>query len=643
MKPTSRDFSNEDGTLTIHGIGTSNPVFSSLDATFADYFTQFNEFKCRVLSVHYYTPNRHLDLSKIAKPHIVWRMLLGLHGDRTTVTLPDNPEEAFRNLVEMKIDGIPKNFFSFPTLQALKVLDVTYDSKACDWKQHDGIIDLTLRGFKENDLSQLVGMTSLKRLSIVGGTIKSLNGIENLANLETICFYKTQQLLSMDGLLNSTSLRNIKCEAYRKVKNWNFLAAKKNIENLSFEEADSLQFIAHLPALNFIYCKKVGDKDQSPLTTHSNIQKQWQNHQKNVSTPVPFYCHLIDYEAIISAPVDMDSGPDHIAPTASTEASTERQPPFLTETNGLEYWSDTGNLLMAEVKDQGRRNPTFLSNGMGFNAHAALIDENNCRFVSINFPTADINLSLINRPENVLRLHIEGKGEPFKVPLSVYDRFTHLIDLAVTDAAESFLNIKQFRALKKLDVTYNKQSNWVEHESIIDLHIHALKTANLQCLSKMKSLKRLRIDVASIESLDGLELLPHLESLLINDVKNLISFEALFQTKTLKHLRIEKYKKNMDWSFLVNLKTLESLYLYEATSIQFIKDMPALEVVVCEKLGDKDRTPIENHPKIQWREEADEQSRNAYATNLPSPLWNRQLVEVAALLGVDINDHPLKQ
>lgn len=629
MKSTFKDYSNDDGTLTIRGIGTNNPVFHALDAPFDDYCAQFNEFKCRVLSVQYFTPNRRLDLSKITHPGIVWRALLHLH-DCTHVVLPDNARDAFKNLVVLEVNGIAKTFFSFASLPALKVLDVTYDAKACDWQQHAGIIDLTVHGFKEHDLSQLVQMKSLKRLSIVGGNIKSLAGIENLPSLETICLYKTLQLLCLDELLNSKSVKNIKCEAYRKVRDWRFLTANKNIEFLSFDEADSLDFIAQLPALKFIYCKKVGDKDQSPVKAHASIQA----FQVNKVLPIPFYTQLVNFEQIISAPLNFES-----SQLNSTDVIDD-QPSVAIEPNGFENWSDAGSVLIANVKDQRRRNPIFSANGSGFNEHAALIDENNCRFVKIMYPAANIDLSLIRRPENIVQLHVEGKGVPFKVPPALYDGFTHLIDLtAIDSAAESFLHIKRFNALKKLTISYGKQSNWLEHAGIIDLHVRGLKTKDLRCFAKMHALKRLRIDSATIESLAGLELLPELESLLINDVKKLSSFEALFQSSSLRHLSIDS--KITDWRFLADLKNLETLRLYRADSIQFIEHLPALQCVACDKLTSKDRSPISNHPRIQWREAADARSRQECGNNLPNPLWNSQLAEVAELLGVDLGGFSL--
>jgi hypothetical protein len=131
MTSKSKEYSNDLGTVKIHGIGTKNPGFASFNESFDDYSTQFNEFDCRELSFVDFSGSQRLDLSKIARPELVWRAQLQLHGKGTAVILPDNPGQAFRNLVELKIGDLPKHFFSFPTLRALKVLDVTFDAKAC--------------------------------------------------------------------------------------------------------------------------------------------------------------------------------------------------------------------------------------------------------------------------------------------------------------------------------------------------------------------------------------------------------------------------------------------------------------------------------------------------------------------------------
>jgi hypothetical protein len=636
MTSKSKEYSNDLGTVKIHGIGTKNPGFASFNESFDDYSTQFNEFDCRELSFVDFSGSQRLDLSKIARPELVWRAQLQLHGKGTAVILPDNPGQAFRNLVELKIGDLPKHFFSFPTLPALKVLDVTFDAKACDWQQHNGIIDLTVRGLKENDLTQFSGMKSLRRLTLVGGSIKSLDGIEKLPNLEILHIVKTQQLLLLEPLTKTKQLRCIVFEAYKKVTNLAFLSSVKSLTWLSVQEADNVQFVENLPNLQFVVCHKIGDKNDSPLKNHPGIQsaaKQMQLANNDGALPSQFlspYQRLIDYELIISAAVEQ------------TSVNSDDTPP--TETTGLEFLSDDGRVVMASVERKGRRNPVFSSNGMGFNDYAALIHENLCRCITILYPTAQINLAKIAKPETILRLHIEGKGTPFHVSPELYAAFTHLVDLKAKDAAaESFLNIKEFSALKRLEVDHTgNHPDWMDHAGIVDLDVTRLNAINLYCLSGMTSLERLRINGSIIESLNGIELLPNLESLLLDGVKKLSSFDALFKCKKLKHLSFGQYRKDMDWQFLEALKDLQSLRLHEAKSLHFINQMPSLEQAVCEKLSNKDRSPISAHPKIQWRESADEQSRNATGENLPAPLWNRQLPEVAALLGVDIHDFPLE-
>jgi Leucine-rich repeat (LRR) protein len=634
VQSTSSEFSNDLGTVKIYGIGTNNPGFVALNESFEEYVAQFNEFKCREITFHNFSKNQRLDLSKITRPELVWRAQLKLLGNRSSIKLPDRPGEAFRNLVELKIDAPPKNFFSFQQLRELKVLDVTFDAKACDWKQHDGIIDLTLRGLKEKDLTQLSGMKALRRLVLVGGSIESLAGIESLANLEILHIVKTQQLLFLEDISKTNNLRCIVFEAYRKVKNMDFLSSVKSLTWLSVQELDSVQFLKDLPNLQFVICHKIVDKDDSPIKDHPGIQaatKEMQAARTEGKFPPQFlspYQRLIDYDLIINREVAGLS----TAPSSTTS----------TEPTGMQFVSDDGRVLMAAIERKGRRNPVFSSNGMGFNANSALIDENLCRCVSILYPTADIDLSKIVQPENILRLSVEGDGAPFHVASSMYERFTHLVDLVAEGAAaKSFLSIKRFLSLKRLRVTHDGHPDWMDHAGLVDLDVSGLSAKNLHCLSGMKSLKRLSISGSKIESLEGIECLPNLESLLINDVKKLVSFDALFQCQNLQHLSVGKYRKNMDWQFLAALKNLQSLRLYEAQSIHFISDMPSLEVIVCDKLIDKNRSPITNHPKIQWREAADEQSRKTNGENLPCPLWDRQLPEVATLLGVDLADLPL--
>ena len=85
-------------------------------------------------------------------------------------------------------------------------------------------------------------MKSLKRLKLVQGSLKSLDGIENLKNLETLHIYGTRNLTDLSALLKSSSIQNLIFKSYTKNTDWDFLAEMKQLKFISLNEAKSIEF-----------------------------------------------------------------------------------------------------------------------------------------------------------------------------------------------------------------------------------------------------------------------------------------------------------------------------------------------------------------------------------------------------------------
>jgi Leucine-rich repeat (LRR) protein len=313
METTEQDRSYSNGSVKVTNLTSRNRFFSlsnlvTLDQPLEKFLPLIDEFGCRTVFFSLYSENTNVDFSAIVKPQSIGKMVVLLNGDGLTVSLPKQGSQAFTGLLDLKAVGaFPETFLRFDELKALKVLEVTYDKKHASWRQNSGIIDLKLHGFKEQDLTGLSEMKALRRLVLVGGSIKSLDGIENLPNLEILHVVKTQQLLSLDTLTKTKRLRCLVFEAYKKVKKMDFLSSMKTLTWLGFDEVESVRFITALPNLEFVNCNKIVDKDQTPITTHPQIQataKRAELARKegtfltDLLTP---YGRLLDTEAVLNA------------------------------------------------------------------------------------------------------------------------------------------------------------------------------------------------------------------------------------------------------------------------------------------------------------------------------------------------------
>ena len=186
---------------------------------------------------------------------------------------------------------------------------------------------------------------------------------------------------------------------------------------------------------------------------------------------------------------------------------------------------------------------------------------------------------------------------------------------------ESPMPFNQFYALKnlkKLTVSYHKKSlGWMELESLFDLKIHKFKEENLTSLKAMKSLKRLNLEKGTLKSVDGIENLSNLETLIINDLRQLNDLRALEKASSLENIIFRPYKKIQDWDFLLKLPTLKLIALDKAKSIEFFDKMPRLVFGRVEDVLDGNLQPqYRLEEKYQDTDISDSQYSKAVAPNI---------------------------
>lgn len=287
---------DETGDVRVMGIGGPETSFALLNAKFDTYSYLISKYQCTKVLIVANTPGNNVDLRKIQGPTNIKNLSLHLNWKDCELYFSTETNAIFQKLVEFEFNGVfPKQFPSFKAMSSLKKLTVDFSAEHFDWSEHEGVIDLVVHQYKAENLRPLKKMTSLKRLCLAQSSLKTLDGIEDIPNLETVIVAGARNLTDLSALVKSHSLRNILFESYSKVKNWDFLVNMPQLKYLSLQEADSAEFISHLPNLVFFYCKKVGGKKVSTkehLALQSELEQRLPLDQRGNN--LPFYVPLVE-------------------------------------------------------------------------------------------------------------------------------------------------------------------------------------------------------------------------------------------------------------------------------------------------------------------------------------------------------------
>ncbi len=133
------------------------------------------------------------------------------------------------------------------------------------------IENLSIQKFKKHDLLDFPTLNNLKKLTILWGSLRSLNGIEALPNLEFLGLVFLRNLQSLKGIERLTNLRRLEIENCPKIPDIVSLEGAYNLEQLGIHDGralNSLKPIENLEKLQIVYISgntKVVDGDMKYL------------------------------------------------------------------------------------------------------------------------------------------------------------------------------------------------------------------------------------------------------------------------------------------------------------------------------------------------------------------------------------------
>jgi hypothetical protein len=160
-------------------------------------------------------------------------------------------------------------------------------------------------------------------------------------------------------------------------------------------------------------------------------------------------------------------------------------------------------------------------------------------------------------------------------------------------------------------------------QSINSLCIIDFREENFSSISRLRKLRNLKVKTASIKSLEGIQDLKMLETLLLGNCKRLETLNAIGPLIHLISLNIELCPKIEDYNpigILFNLKSLRITDCKSVNTIKYINKLSSLESLML--LGntdvlDSDLTPAKNINNITYKH------RNHYNIRLENKINNQ--------------------
>jgi hypothetical protein len=226
--------------------------------------------------------------------------------------------------------------------------------------------------------------------------------------------------------------------------------------------------------------------------------------------------------------------------------------------------------------------------------YTGLFSHFNCVAFSVSgvgTPAGALKLDLVGCPERIRILGINSSS--FKVPLEftlgkVY--FPNLRKLIFSmQCPDDFPSLDENRKLVHLSVPYDKKfaSHWNRLTQVKDLVISDFDEPDLTSLKGMTGLVRLTIADGKMKSLEGLQLLPNLQTIIIAKAPKLTNLDALIAAPALENIMVQNFKKVTDWSFLTQRKQLQHIALDSVDSVEFRKELPSLAFLYAKKVAER--------------------------------------------------------
>ncbi len=207
-----------------------------------------------------------------------------------------------------KLENLGLHFYSdiktsvnFSKIVSLKNLGFNYYKKYIkNLCSQTSLQNLSVSDYTEKDMKPLSCLTSIKTFRTIGGKLKSLEGIQQLKDLEAVEISAHRGLTDISQIAHLQKLKFLEINTCWKMADFSAIGALKNLEALSIidcKNLESIQFIKALPNLKnltILGTTIINDYDTTPAehvpvffgSQNAKYNKQYP--EKELHTPTLF-------------------------------------------------------------------------------------------------------------------------------------------------------------------------------------------------------------------------------------------------------------------------------------------------------------------------------------------------------------------
>ncbi len=219
-------------------------------------------------------------------------------------------------------------------------------------------------------------------------------------------------------------------------------------------------------------------------------------------------------------------------------------------------------------------------------------------YVNLTDESSTVDMSLFRDVGQLARLSVQTSVQHSFVLGRDVSEFVALREASIRGSIpKAFPEIDLFPNVVKLTTDFAKGTSpkWMASKRLIDLTVYGLRADDVSLLCELTALRRLCLVDGSLQSLNGLEEIPALETLHCVRTRRLSDLSALNKSKRLVNIKFESFRKVTDWSALAHSSKWRSISVEIADSIGFIESLPHLTFFYCGEVLDGNTSFAANH------------------------------------------------
>jgi hypothetical protein len=212
------------------------------------------------------------------------------------------PISGIRNLSNIQslvLEVSTKENLSFDVFQKLTTCGIDWQKNyQTDLFALPNLQTLNIEGFDRQNLKEIGNARALNELTLNGGKVESLEGLECLKDLRLLCLERLKKLHSLNFLDSNSNLRELVIEKCPLINSYDDLSSLSYLAHLGLDQKSvpSLEFLRKLKNLESLYFGNtlVEDGDLSVLLDMPSLKDVQFKNKKNYSHKIKEIQSLLD-------------------------------------------------------------------------------------------------------------------------------------------------------------------------------------------------------------------------------------------------------------------------------------------------------------------------------------------------------------